>query len=241
MSAAVKVGDVHGGWTVEAIAVGRAPSGGRYLVRCINCGATTRRTFTDLVIAQGCRSCGPRGGRGKTASDVAARAREQHQVPIAIDIDTPFATDIDARALVLHFGGEMKPVQLAAAFGMSRERVRQIGAAALRKALREALRIGMTEDEVRAWLGRPRAEGGLARAADDPDTEPAVASMGLTARYPAPERDPNEDELEAMCDPWSDLGLRVARAIAVLEIEAEACERAAGIVIAANVLGEEEG
>jgi hypothetical protein len=235
---ALEIGARYGAWTVVASWEGGAAQHRyrTYRVRC-DCGAETSRGRALVIKAQVCRRCGGWGG-GRSRPEVIERARAQTGMP-AIDGET--WTDDDPIALrEIERRGPMTLEEIGAAMGVSRERIRQIEERARRRVAVGLAAAGCTEADVREWLMRSRPAHVLdisAESAPPGDAAP-VRETADRDGYDAPARSwergldrAGRPERIAVVGFESELGERLERAVAELEVEAEIATLAASIAI----------
>jgi hypothetical protein len=164
----------------------------------------------------------------------AAEKRELNRARRAMpNLDPELPIDSDPVALrLIEERGHLSRAEIGAAYGVTAERVRQIEVGALKNLALGLLRAGIPHEEIVEWLGRHRPETQLARAERDGGGGGSRPADDDWIDIEAPKAEPE-------CEPWSEQGVRVLRAIQQLEAEAEVCEHAAAIVIAGDVFGED--
>lgn len=129
--AGLRVGD----WLIVEVVQYSQKGGGTICdVRCTRCGGEWRRRVATSQLQRGrCRVCYLREDSGEYHRRANEQRRAALGIPWEVDSDTRFADDIDARAIVTHFGDGMTLNETGAAMGLSTERVRQIQARAIDK------------------------------------------------------------------------------------------------------------
>lgn len=133
-----------------------------------------------------------------------------------------YADDPEAQRIVAERGGEVSLDEVGAFFGVSRERARQIENSALRSIGQRLRLAGISEDDVAEWLRR-KAEVGHPLDGRHGQEEWSYTTVATETPSEVTARERAENE---RCDAQSEDGLRLERAIAALEIFAEAAERA---------------
>jgi transcriptional regulator with XRE-family HTH domain len=209
MTPALTIGEELFGWRV----VGHR--GHAVICECLSCGVVRRREKRKVVMGEPCR-CVSDGELGSPERAAATERRRALQNVPAINIDLDWDEDATARRLVRE-RGPLTLEEIAAACGLSRERVRQIEAKAFADAKNEMRLQRVSEEAIREWFGRARQEHALEGVG-----EATYSQREETAHAPAARL-----ESEMRHEAYSELGRRMERAVSLLEVYAEAAQWAA--------------